>query len=76
MAYLAYLLHTKPFISSTDNNIEIFNEGCFYVATLALLHFTDFEESIDHREKMGWLTIMMMVLNFLVNWIRLMLNLA
>jgi hypothetical protein len=64
---IAYLIRTIPFEKSFDNKIEIFNESCILVIGLFLCLFTDFLADSNIQYNIGWIVILIVLLNITVN---------
>ena len=64
---IIYIIQFRPFIDSTTNLVEIFNECCILLSSYPLFVFTDYVSDKQVREIAGYLMIGIILLNFLVN---------
>ena len=68
LAAVVYIGYMKPFIDRKKNNIELFNEGLVYQMTIMLTVFTDHCPDPEMRYNIGWLCILCVVSNVLINF--------
>jgi hypothetical protein len=64
-----YLICFKPFEDKKVNFLESFNEGTILVVSYFLFYFTDFVESQDLKDYIGYFFIGVITFAIAVNWI-------
>lgn len=62
-----YVLSVKPFDTSLLNISEVMNETIVFLASYHLLCFTDFVDSVDRENDVGWSLIVLIMVNILLN---------
>lgn len=67
LTVVLYLLHFRPFEDPIMNKLEIFNELCILLVTYPSLLFTGFVSEPLSQYYAGWLMIVFIILNILVN---------
>ena len=65
---VVYIGYMQPFIDRKKNHIELFNEGLVYQMTIMLTIFTDHCPDPEMRYNIGWLCILCVVMNVLINF--------
>lgn len=63
LLFACYLLEFRPFINVTLHRINVWNEVCYYVASMIYLTFTDFNPNAENKVFMGWLFILLVLFN-------------
>lgn len=66
---LMYLMHYRPYLESSTNNNEIFNEACVLALSYQLFIFTDFVDDINVKLYTGYGLIAAILANFGINLI-------
>ncbi len=64
---LVYLIHSRPFEDPLMNRLEIFNELSIMVVSYASLVFTGITENEEIMYQTGWVVIIAILINILVN---------
>ena len=64
---LALMLTLKPYESTLQTRIELFNEVCVGLCSLMFMLMTDYVEDFEHKRKAGWGLVAITLLSFAVN---------
>jgi hypothetical protein len=64
---LALMLNLKPYESTLQTRIELFNEGCVGLCSLMFMLMTDYVEEFEHKRMAGWGLVSITLLSFAVN---------
>lgn len=52
---LLHLINSKPYLISSLNKLELFNESCILLISYTMFVFTDFQEDPGVKFEFGWL---------------------
>lgn len=64
---ITYVAYFRPFKSTALNNLEVFNECSIILVIYCLFSFTDFVDDSSVKQTMGWVVIIIVLLNLLTN---------
>ena len=65
---MSYLILTRPFYEKAINDIEIFNEFIFSVATFVMILFSDTIDNAYFKYNIGWVLVGLLLLQITVNF--------
>jgi hypothetical protein len=65
--YIPYLILNRPFKDQSDHHLELFTEGCILMFIYTFLCFTDFILEPETRYNVGWVAIIIFMINLLGN---------
>ena len=67
LAMTIYIGYSEPFLSSSRNKLELFNEFQFALICYMTLVFTDFVPTVEQQYKGGWMMIVLVLNFFFIN---------
>ena len=67
LAMTIYIGYSQPFLSSSRNKLELFNEFHFASICYMTLIFTDFVPSVEQHYDGGWMLIALVLNYFFIN---------
>jgi hypothetical protein len=69
LLYLNYMISNQPFLNKADNSLELFTEGCITIFIYTFFCFTDFIPDPETRFLVGWVAMVIFLINVLGNLI-------
>ena len=67
LVYCAYIMGTRPYLTSYYNRMDSFNECCVVVINCFVFCFTPFVADVDSRYLVGWFVTAIFAFAALVN---------
>lgn len=69
---MIFLVCVKPLDQEVFNNLEMLNEIFILISSYFMYLFTDFVPDAEMRLQIGWIYVMILSVNFAINWLGIM----